>query len=220
MTGKQGLVVKIIILLLPIILCKSAPKEPSVSGSPVESGNSYVSAVEIVTDQALTVVDQRFLSVAIDTHILQKHWECFNFSSERLFTLARGLHPAYLRIGGNDQDFLIYDGNFTHAQGMCTEELLENIEAGMDGIQTNQLRWNLVDKKGINFTITSEDLDKIHEISQKAGWDVVFGLNLLLRRDDGSWNSSNPLEVMRYAAKKGFNFAWELGNGKHLSRCL
>ncbi|KAK3749609.1 hypothetical protein QZH41_003223 [Actinostola sp. cb2023] len=46
-----------------------------------------------------------------------------------------------------------------------------------------------------------------------AGWDVVFGLNILLRReDDGSWNSSNPLEIMRYVREKGYNFAWELGN--------
>lgn len=32
------------------------------------------------------------------------------FSSERLNSLAHGLSPAYLRLGGNAADFLIFQG--------------------------------------------------------------------------------------------------------------
>ncbi|XP_031561246.1 heparanase-like [Actinia tenebrosa] len=191
------------LLLFPFVF--SMPlEEHAFTDSSSKSGNAF--AVEIVTTEAFRVVDKRFLSVAIDTHILEIHWKCFNFSSVRLFTLAKGLQPAYLRIGGSGQDFLFYDGEVHKMNGVdhavqsreCKDEQGRNI--------------NGQKKKGINFTINSDDLDNIHEISEKAGWDIVFGLNLLLRSDDGSWNSSNPLEIMRYAAKNGYNFAWELGN--------
>lgn len=209
-TVKQAFCAKIVatILLFPFVLSMSIEEHPFTDSSS-KSGNP--SAVEIVTTEAFRVVDKRFLSVAIDTHILEIHWSCFNFSSVRLFTLAKGLQPAYLRIGGSGQDFLFYDGevhemndhnNNGWSQESCTDEQERNI--------------NGREKKGINFTINSDDLDKIHEISEKAGWDIVFGLNLLLRQNDGSWNSSNPLEIMRYAANNGYNFAWELGNGKRL----
>lgn len=190
----------VIILLIPSVISLSLENH-HVTGSSFKSGN--VSAVEIITTAALRVMDKRFLSVAIDTHILEIHWRCFNFSSVRLFTLAKGLQPAYLRIGGSGQDFLFYDGEAHEINGESHAVWSQNCrdEEGAEN-------------KGINFTINSDDLDKIHQISEKAGWDIVFGLNLLLRRNDGSWNSSNPLEIMRYAAKNGYNFAWELGNGK------
>jgi len=42
----------------------------------------------------------------------------------------------------------------------------------------------------------------------------MFGLNVLLRTQDGSWDASNPKEIMQYVAEHGYNFGWELGNGK------
>jgi hypothetical protein len=40
---------------------------------------------------------------------LHKHrWKNFDFESKRLQNLAKGLSPAYLRLGGTDADFAIF----------------------------------------------------------------------------------------------------------------
>ena len=151
------------------------------------SGDKYVEQnVSINLDRSVFTVRDQFLSVAIDSGIMMNHWPHVNFTSERLFNLAKGLSPAFLRIGGTAGDFLIYDDS--------------------QGFQKP--------KNFSNFTITHQDLDKIHLLSSKAGWDVMFGLNVLLRKQDGSWDASNPKEIIQYVAEHGYNFGWELGNGK------
>ena len=149
------------------------------------SRDNYVEQnVSINLDRSVFTVSEKFLSVAIDSGIMLHHWPHVNFTSERLFNLAKGLSPAFLRVGGTNGDFLIYD----------------------EGLQKP--------KNLSNFTITHQDLDKIHLLSYKAGWDVVFGLNVFLRKQDGSWDASNPKEIMQYVAEHDYNFGWELGNGK------
>jgi len=151
------------------------------------SGDKYVEQnVSINLDRSVFTVRDQFLSVAIDSGIMMNHWPHVNFTSEKLFNLARGLSPAFLRIGGTAGDFLIYDDS--------------------QGFQKP--------KNFSNFTITHQDLDKIHLLSSKAGWDVMFGLNVLLRKQDGSWDARNPQEILHYVAEHGYNFGWELGNGK------
>ncbi|PFX26400.1 heparanase-like isoform X2 [Stylophora pistillata] len=140
--------------------------------------------VSVNLDRSVFTVNKKFLSVAIDSGIMMHHWPYVNFTSEKLYTLAKGLSPAFLRIGGTAEDFLIYD----NSKDMYK---LKNMS---------------------NFTITHEDLDKIHLLSSKATWDVLFGLNVLLRGKDGSWNASNPKEIMQYVADHGYHFGWELGN--------
>ncbi|XP_020619358.1 heparanase-like isoform X3 [Orbicella faveolata] len=153
------------------------------------SKDNYVAQnVSINLDRSVFTVSEKFLSVAIDSNIMRHHWPHVNFTSERLFNLARGLSPAFLRIGGTAGDFLIYDDS--------------------QGLQKP--------KNVSNFTITHQDLDKIHLLSSKAGWDVMFGLNVLLRTQDGSWDASNPKEIMQYVAEHGYNFGWELGNEPNL----
>ena len=151
------------------------------------SRDNYVEQnVSINLHRPVFTVSEKFLSVAIDSGIMMHHWPYVNFTSERFFNLAKGLSPAFLRIGGTAEDFLIYDDS--------------------QGLQKP--------KNFSNFTITHQDLDRIHLLSSKAGWDVMFGLNVLLRNQDGSWDASNPKEIMQYVAEHGYNFGWELGNGK------
>lgn len=142
--------------------------------------------VSINLNRSVFTVSEKFLSVAIDSGIMMHHWPHVNFTSERFFNLARGLSPAFLRIGGTAEDFVIYDDS--------------------QGFQKH--------KNFSNFTITHRDLDKIHLLSSKAGWDVMFGLNVLLRERDGSWDASNPKQIMQYVAEHGYHFGWELGNGE------
>ena len=145
--------------------------------------------VSINVNHSVFSVDDEFLSVAIDTGIMRRHWQPLNFSSARFFTLAKGLSPAYLRIGGTSEDFLIYIGSLT-------------------AVDLHKY------KNETNFTITHADLEKIHEISSKTGWNIMFGLNVLLREKDGTWNASNAKEIMQYIADHNYQFGWELGNGE------
>jgi len=49
-----------------------------------------------------------------------------------------------------------------------------------------------------------------------ADWRLIFDLNVLLRNHDNHWNSSNAIELLRYAVKKKYdkNMDLELGNGE------
>ena len=143
--------------------------------------------VSINLNQSIFTVSEKFLSVTLDANVMRDHWDKVNFTSEKFFTLAKGLSSAFLRIGGTSEDFLIYDDSQLGSQKF---------------------------KNFTNFTITHEDLDKIHLLASKAGWDVMFGLNVLLREEDGSWNASNAKKIMQYVAENGYHFGWELGNGK------
>ena len=153
----------------------------------VFDGDSYVQeTISINLNYSVFTVSEKFLSVAIDSSIMREHWHGVVFNSEKLFTLAAALSPSFLRIGGTSADFLIYDGS-------TGQERVKNFT---------------------DFNITHEDLDKIHLLSSKAGWDVMFGLNVLLRGKDGSWDSSNAKKIMQYVADHDYRFGWELGNGK------
>ncbi len=173
------------IIVLTMLLCGNLPSLKS--QYVVFSREKYVEQnVSINLNRSVFTVSEKFLSVAIDSGIMMHNWPHVNFSSERFFNLAKGLSPAFLRIGGTAEDFLIYDDS---------QELQKP-------------------KNFSNFTVTHHDLDKIHMLSSKAGWDVMFGLNVLLRKQDGSWDASNPKEIMQYVAEQGYHFGWELGNGK------
>jgi len=67
--------------------------------------------------------------------------------------------------------------------------------------------------------VGEEDLDRINEIAENAGWQVLFTLSVLRRCRNGSWDPSNPFRIVKYVAEKGYKFGWELGNeSNHLKR--
>lgn len=180
-TARSSLVVVVLILSVYLLSAKS---QFTVFGRKAVEHN-----VSINLDRAVFTVNEKFLSVAIDSGILRHHWSPYvNLTSEKLYTLAKGLSPAFLRVGGTSEDFLIYDDS--------------------KDFQTFQ--------NFSNFTISHADLDKIHLLSSKADWDVMFGLNVFLRGKDGSWNASNAKEIMQYVADHGYHFGWELGNEPNL----
>ena len=54
--------------------------------------------------------------------------------------------------------------------------------------------------------------DRLHAFARRVRWKVIFCLNVQLR-SEGEWNSSNAAMLVDYNAKRGYNTAWELGNG-------
>ncbi|EDO32634.1 predicted protein, partial [Nematostella vectensis] len=158
------------------------------------------------TDKPLHSVDRRFLSVAIDVHLIRNKWHYFDTSSVRVQTLARGLSPAILRIGGTDGDFAIFqetDENALHGDPLSTNR---------KPLAFDDLGLEHPSKFRSNFNITPADVDKLRDFAVRAGFDVYFGLNVALRSKDGTWNYTNPIELVKYATRKAYNFSWELGN--------
>lgn len=67
----------------------------------------------------------------------------------------------------------------------------------------------------LTVNIDEKDLDRINKIAENAGWQVLFTLSVLRRLINGSWDPSNPYQIVKYVAEKGYNFGWELGNGEY-----
>ena len=72
----------------------------------------------------------------------------------------------------------------------------------------------------LTVNIDENDLDRIDEIAENAGWQVLFTLSVLRRLKSGSWDPSNPYQIVKYVAEKGYKFGWELGNGECFSSVL
>ena len=141
---------------------------------------------EIKTRKEIATVDEKFLSVAMSWKTVVG-WN-FNVSTEkRIIALTKALSPAYLRLGGKPCNFVNFQSN-------------EGEKSSPFGKLTIHL--------------SGRDLDKINQIAKNAGWQVLFALSVFRRLMDGSWDSSNPFRIVKYAADKGYKFGWELGNGK------
>jgi len=139
-----------------------------------------------LTDHMYEVSDQ-FLSVTIDAGNIKSNWDTINFTATRIINMAKALAPAMLRVGGTEGDFLLFE---------------ETTDKNNQSINVYS-----------NFTMNTSQWDAVNMFVQEAGWDFIFGLNVLLRVN-GSWNSTNAEELLTYTTSKGYKVNWELGNGK------
>jgi len=139
-----------------------------------------------LTDHVYEVSDQ-FLSVTIDAGNIKSNWDTINFTATRIINMAKALAPAMLRVGGTSQDFILFE------EKTKEKEILANLDS--------------------DFTMNTSQWDAVNVFVEAAGWDFIFGLNVLLRVN-GSWNSANAEELLTYTTSKGYKVNWELGNGK------
>ena len=130
-------------------------------------------------------VSDQFLSVTIDAGNIHDNWEVINFTAPRIINMGKALAPAMLRVGGTSGDFIIFE-------------------------ETTKLNG-----KESNFTMNTTQWDAVNTFVEAVGWDFIFGLNVLLRKN-GSWDSANAEELLTYTTSKGYKVNWELGNGKLL----
>ena len=156
----------------------------------------YVNTQEYVHETA-----QEFLSIALDSSLIRYGWKEFDFDSEKTKNLARGLYPAYLRIGGTDEDFLLFDDRLRRQRQSAQFE------------DTKSERMNQAAEQYTNFTMSASDVDDIFHFATATELKVIFGLNVLLREPRSNrWDSENAEKLMRYISGKGFACGWELGN--------
>ncbi|XP_071116310.1 heparanase-like [Haliotis cracherodii] len=63
-----------------------------------------------------------------------------------------------------------------------------------------------------NSTFTGAIWDNLNDFVRAVGWDLVFGLNVL-KRKDGQWDPENAKELMSYSYARNYKMpAFELGN--------
>ncbi|XP_078668078.1 heparanase-like isoform X2 [Branchiostoma floridae x Branchiostoma belcheri] len=173
--------------------------------------------VEVRTDAPAAAhdTDRRFLSLALPIQFVRtgKHQL---LRSQRFQTLAAGLAPAFLRLGGTAEDFLIFEP---------TEEDIAKLASGPEldlcalnkndstykweglGIGANETEGKVFK----NFTMSEVEWDHLNSFTRCVGYDFIFGLNVLLR-SGARWDSSNAQLLLNYTAARGFKVNWELGN--------
>jgi heparanase 1 len=113
-----------------------------------------------------------------------------DLSSAKLRALAKALGPAYLRIGGSLDKFVIY------ADGISDEPCTP---APVPSNPTSQYH-----KSCLNAT----RWDQIHDFVAATGNQVVFGLSYPMVENEtsnpsGIWNSSQAEALFQYSKKKG-----------------
>jgi heparanase 1 len=161
--------------------------------------------VSIDREHALSRVDARFLSLAIDTsQLVGGHfWSAsgrvevgrgservasLDLTRPRLLAFARALGPAYLRVGGTEADHVYYAVGAARGSERPAEYELELDEPTWDALVA---------------------------FARAAGFELAFTVNAgpSARDAAGAWRSDNAEQLFEYAARRGDAVAlWELGN--------
>jgi len=185
---------------------KTLQTDISVKGA--ESGQSYTAQVSVDSGALVNTVSKEYISFAIDSSqvVGGKWWNptasgtemgsgtvlapVFDFNQPQLDAMVKGLAPAYLRIGGSEADKIYYAMQDTSS------------------VQPNA-------PTGYKSVMTARQWDEINAFASRNGLNLVFTLNAgpASRKADGSWDSTNAAELLKYTAEHGYNVSlWELGN--------
>ena len=65
-----------------------------------------------------------------------------------------------------------------------------------------------------NFNISDREWLSLYHFTESSNLRMIFDLNVLLRRQDGSWNYTNAQEIIKFAKLQDMKLDWQLGNGK------
>ncbi|MCG8621646.1 MAG: hypothetical protein MJE68_06555 [Proteobacteria bacterium] len=119
--------------------------------------------------------------------------------------MAKALAPTMLRIGGTDEDFLLFSKNNTDIKQQLSPKIDYNT------YYSNKLRREDLQ----NFSMSASQWDAINEFALETGWEITFGLNVFLRKNwpEGGWSTTNAKQLMEYTISQGYKVNWELGNG-------
>ncbi|KAK3595333.1 hypothetical protein CHS0354_004488 [Potamilus streckersoni] len=178
---------KIYFLIVLVVQCcfvsETEPLSSSTSSSPCR--------IKVDFEKAVHVIGDRFVGVTFDTGLVENHWQTFNPRSKSVQTLAKALSPSYLRVGGTPADFLIFQ----------------------DGEKSAWQNLSFAKQNHTEFNMSAQFFDELYDFAVAVNWDLIFDLNSLLRKEDGSWDPTNAMKLFQYASKKNYTISgWELGN--------
>ncbi|XP_057686572.1 heparanase [Corythoichthys intestinalis] len=161
-------------------------------------------------------VDRKFVSVTIDASLAEDQRFMRLLSSPKVRVLAKALSPAFVRFGGTRQDFMEFQPHRRSRPAGWQPRLLSDLGEDLLLARWRKQQERLTEEdaggKYQQVAFTETTLDELHDFANATGLDLVFGLNALLRSADGSWNSSNARQLLRYCEERRYRLSWELGN--------
>nr|CAI5859857.1 unnamed protein product [Callosobruchus analis] len=162
----------------------------------------YIQIIYIHHNEPSTfTTNEKFLSIGLDCFVIATGFKGFNTSSPKLAKMMRYLSPAYLRIGGNLADRLLFSPE--------SEETYKYAENFYKGIADE---YDIDYRLAPNYTMTGTQWTNLVKLSQKADLDVIFDLNSLLRQEDGEWDYHNAETLIEFSQNNSLKLNWELGN--------
>ena len=176
----------------------------------------WVHSSTITGLEPLCEVDARFLSIAIDSHLIAERWKDFDFSSKRVLNMARALAPAYLRIGGTAADLLTFRVNplkKSKIKNIFKDDTAKNSTATPQTLK-NSCMCRFDKKIKTKFFMSGRDWILLNEFAQYVNWSILFDVNVLKRnKQKDKWSPSNARKLMKFSVLHGYtNLTWELGN--------
>ncbi|XP_055955935.1 heparanase-like [Patella vulgata] len=83
--------------------------------------------IDLESAQAVRNVSSKFVGVTLDSGLIVQRWKTFNLTSQKVLTLAKGISPSYLRIGGTACDRLVFNRTNDHAYHPLTVADWDNL---------------------------------------------------------------------------------------------
>ncbi|KAK7093390.1 heparanase-like [Littorina saxatilis] len=80
------------------------------------------------------------------------------------------------------------------------------------GTDADDMVFNATMNGWFNHTVGPSVLEKMWRLSQLAGWDLIFDLNVVVRKN-GYWDPSNTREILKFFSQQGYVVdCFQLGN--------
>ncbi|KAF7287929.1 hypothetical protein GWI33_000271 [Rhynchophorus ferrugineus] len=152
----------------------------------LKNANRLTYTISIDTQgEPVHILNEKFLSLGLDSSVITSGFSDFNMSDPVLIKMIQHLSPAYLRIGGNQADQIVFsEGPVINTSG----EIFRN------------------------YTLSGDDWLQLYALSQNANISIIYDLNALLRFENGTWDYQNAIEMIEFSEKNNLKVDWELGN--------
>uniref|UniRef100_A0AAQ5ZSK4 Heparanase n=1 Tax=Amphiprion ocellaris TaxID=80972 RepID=A0AAQ5ZSK4_AMPOC len=162
-------------------------------------------------------VDPRFLSVTIDASLAAEESFMALLSSSKVRTLSSALSPSFLRFGGTRQDFMKFKPQ-RRKRNSKNPGSSSSTSSNTTVVVVILLRTQVVVVVLVvillfpTFSPPEVTVDLLNSFSSCCGFNLIFGLNALLRTSENVWNSSNAETLIKYCQSRRYRMNWELGN--------
>lgn len=166
---------------------------------------------EILIDrhEKLCEVNSKFLSVAVDTNFIFQHDLKIFLESPPFMNMLSGLRPAYLRIGGTAADTVIFNETYTDDVSKNCDcdylSLMESLSWSEQDYRCRKRHWP-------DLLLSGDRWLRINALASKAKLNLLFDLNVLLRKKSGEWNSTNAKQLIEFSQRFNLSLDWQLGN--------
>ncbi|XP_072759150.1 uncharacterized protein [Anoplolepis gracilipes] len=134
----------------------------------------------------IAVTSNAFLSFTLDPATLLHSTDAFTQNIERSTNMARGLMPAYIRLGGSQSNSYIFEREYSH-------------NADVDSNNTFENQWTL-----------------IYQWAKNIGFDIIVCIaprNIYIENTSKIHlkNWTNITELLSFSDLMGYNINWQLG---------